>query len=118
MNIFKNKKTSAPQSEHAVIVRFEYGKTDLQPLFALEDELLQAVSSTKVGEYDGHEIATDGSNGVIYMYGPDGNKLLEVVKPLISSAMWLTNGSIVVRYGVANSGAKEKLINLHSLRTP
>ena len=37
-------------SEHAVIVRFDYGTTDLSDLFELEDELEKALSEADAGE--------------------------------------------------------------------
>ena len=58
-------------SEQAVIVQFRYGSTDLSRLHALEDRLESVIKASGVGEYDGHEIAVDGSDGVLYMYGPD-----------------------------------------------
>ena len=36
--------------EHAVIVHFNYGSTDLGPLFALEDKLEQAIAAEGSGE--------------------------------------------------------------------
>jgi hypothetical protein len=42
----------------------------LDPLFQFEKRLEKIVSENKVGEYDGHEIATDYSDGFLYLYGP------------------------------------------------
>ena len=53
-------------SEHAVIVEFQYGQSDLNPLFSLEDRLRTAIESAGCREYDGHEIAMDGSEGTLY----------------------------------------------------
>ncbi|MDQ2696189.1 MAG: hypothetical protein M3Z21_12575, partial [Pseudomonadota bacterium] len=52
--------------EHAVLVCFEYGSTDLSRLFALEEQLEQVIGAAAVGEFDGNEIAADGSDGVLY----------------------------------------------------
>ncbi len=65
MGVFSNlfgKKQSAKSKgpEHAVIVYFQYGSTDLQRLFDLEKKLEQAISEAGVGEFDGNEIAQDG----------------------------------------------------------
>lgn len=61
----------APSSaEHGVIVHFYYGSRDLTGLYALEDRLERAISAAGVGEFDGNEIAVDGSDGYLYMYGP------------------------------------------------
>ena len=53
----------AKPPEQALIVHFGYGDTDLSPLFALEKKLESAISEAGVGEYDGNEMATEGSDG-------------------------------------------------------
>lgn len=52
--------------EHAVIVLFQYGKTDLQPISNLESELEQAINKARVGKFDSIDIAADG-DGYLYM---------------------------------------------------
>ena len=69
-------------TEHAVIIKFRYGSTNLDKLFELEDQLEKAISEAKAGEYDGNEIAVDGSDGSLYMYGPDADRLLDVIEPI------------------------------------
>ncbi len=76
-------------SEHAVIVEFHYGQSDLNPLFSLEDRLRTAIESAGCGEYDGHEIAMDGSDGTLYMYGPNADKLFEVVEPILRAGPFM-----------------------------
>jgi hypothetical protein len=46
---------AAQPAEHAVIVHFRYGSTDLAPLFALEDKLQAAIEKARAGEFDGKE---------------------------------------------------------------
>lgn len=51
---FRNKllgRDGKPAPEQAVIVHFQYGLPDLQPLFALEHRLESAINSAGVGEY-------------------------------------------------------------------
>ncbi len=72
--------------EQAVIVHFNYGVEKLDPLFKLEDELEKVIIEKKVGEYDGHEIATDYSDGYLYMYGPDAETLFKAVKPTLEES--------------------------------
>ena len=86
-------------AEHAVIVRFNYGSTDLEPLFALEEKLEEAIAAADVGEYDGNEVAVSGSDGTLYMYGPDADGLFAVVKPILASASCLRNAVATLRYG-------------------
>jgi hypothetical protein len=94
-------------TEHAVIIKFRYGSTNLDRLFELEDQLNEAISKAEVGEYDGNEIATDGSDGSLYMYGPDADRLLEVVEPIIRASSFMKGAQVRRRYGGAKSGARE-----------
>ena len=64
-----------------MLVHFTYGSTDLSRLFSLEERLEQAINAAGVGEFDGNEVATDGSDGTLYMYGPDADALFAAVRP-------------------------------------
>ncbi|TFY96169.1 hypothetical protein [Ramlibacter humi] len=86
-------------SEHAVIVRFDYGSTDLEPLFGLEEELEEAIAAADAGEYDGNEVAVSGRDGVLYMYGPDADALFSAVKPILASTACIRNVVATLRYG-------------------
>ena len=72
MGIFSlfRKSELKPAPEHAVIVNFNYGSTDLQPIHSLGDRLRSAIQSAGVGEYDGDEVAADGADGTLYMGFP------------------------------------------------
>ena len=66
------KKKSEPPSrppEHAVLVHFSYGSTDLSRLFALEERLEAVIAAANVGEFDGNDVATDGTDGTLYTLG-------------------------------------------------
>jgi hypothetical protein len=54
-------------AEHAVIVNFTYAGESPDPLFALEDRLREAIDAAGVGEFDGNELASDLSDGTLYM---------------------------------------------------
>jgi hypothetical protein len=96
--------------EHAVIVHFEYGSTDLEPLFVLEDELAEAISDADVGEFDGNEMAANGSDGLLYMYGPDADRLYETVRPLLESCSFTRGAKVVKRYGPPEDGVRESIV--------
>ncbi|MHC4796142.1 MAG: hypothetical protein ACYTF1_05815 [Planctomycetota bacterium] len=72
---FFGHKQKKGESEHAVVIHFEYGSTDLSRLFELGDKLESAIAEAGVGEFDGNEVATDGSDGFLYMYGPEKSRL-------------------------------------------
>jgi hypothetical protein len=82
-----------------VLVYFEYGSTDLSALFALEDQLDHAIQKTMVGELDGNEVATDGSDGTLFMYGPDADVLFAAVRPILEAAPFMRGARVVRRYG-------------------
>jgi hypothetical protein len=100
----------APKIEQAVIVHFTYGSRDLKRLFALEEKLEAAITKANVGEYDGNDVATDGSDGYLYMYGPDADRLFEVVKPILQSTPFMSGATAKKRYGPAEAGIKESVV--------
>ena len=66
--------------EHSVIIHFQYENTDLTDLFELEDRLTKAIEAAGAGEFDGNEIADDGSDAFLFMYGPDADKLYSAIE--------------------------------------
>ncbi len=101
-------------AEHAVIVTFEYGLKDLDALFAVEDQLEAAIEQTGVGEYDGNEIAADGSEGTLYMYGPDADALFEAVKDVLRNATCLSIAAATLRYGPPDEGTRRVSVQVRS----
>ena len=102
---------SAQKSEHAVVVHFfNYGSTDLSRLFQLEKRLESAIAEKGVGEYDGNEIATDGGDGFLYMYGPDADALFKAVKPILLETSFTRGAEAKLRYGPPKTGAKELIV--------
>jgi hypothetical protein len=112
MNLFSQlfgKKASkdGKASWHSVIIDFDYGKKDLLPLFALENQLETAIQQANVGEFDGNEIAVDGSTGTLFMYGPDGDKLFAAVRPVLEASEFMGAANVRIRYGYADRNARE-----------
>jgi hypothetical protein len=99
-------------SEQAVIVHFTYGQTDLSPLYKLEDNLIAAIAAADAGEFDGNEVATAGSDGSLYMYGPDADRLFEAVRPVLSSATCIQKAVATIRYGPPEDGVRERKVAL------
>lgn len=93
--------------EHAVLVQFAYGSTDLSRLFALEEQLQAAIAAAGVGEFDGNEVATDGSEGILYMYGPDADALFAVVRPALEATDFMRGARVRLRYGPPKDGVRE-----------
>jgi len=95
------------ESEHAVIVHFTYGSTDLSRLFELERKLETAIEKAKVGEYDGNDVAMDGSNGYLYMYGANADALFEIVRPILEATEFMKGAKAKLRYGPPADGVRE-----------
>lgn len=95
-------------AEHAVIVEFKYGLNDLGPLRETGSRLDAALRSAGAGEYDGDEVASDLSDGSLYMYGPDADHLYAAIRPVLESAAFLRGATVHVRYGPP--GSREKVI--------
>ena len=106
-------KPAAP--EQAVLVRFDYGHKDWAAFFEFEKGFETAIAESGLGDYDGNELAVDGSDGYMYMYGPDADKLFAFVKPRLISAKILKNIRVTLRYGKADDpNAREVHITLGS----
>jgi hypothetical protein len=103
----KGEKAQPRAPEHAVLVRFAYGSTDLSRLFALEEQLERAIAAAAVGEYDGNEVATDGSDARLYMYGPDADALFAAVRPALEAAPFMRGAQVTLRYGPPKGGVKQ-----------
>ena len=103
--------------EEAVIVHFDYGQKDWSRIFEFEESLEEALAQAAVGEYDGNELATDGSDGSMYMYGPNADALFAIVEPRLVSATFLRNIVVTLRYGAATDpAARERKIKLGPLK--
>lgn len=98
--------------EQAVIVHFKYGSKDLSRLFALEDKLEKAILRAKAGEYDGNEIAVDGSDGFLYMYGPDADRLFTVIKPVLENTPFMKGAQVKKRYGPPQGNSRETNVTI------
>jgi len=95
------------EPEHAVIAHFSYNRTDLQPLHELEDRLEREIERKEIGIYDGHEVATDYSDGILYMYGPNAEDLFEGIKEILRSTDFMIGATVKLRFGPPEDGVKE-----------
>ena len=93
--------------EHAVIITFNYGLDNLSYLHGLEDKLDALLADLNVGDCDGHEIATDLSDGFLYLYGPNAEILFKAIKPTLESTDFLVGATAKLRFGPPEDGVKE-----------
>ena len=105
-----------PAPEHAVIVEFNYGSTDLKPLFQLEGRLESAINRARAGEFDGNDIAADGSDGTLFMYGPNADRLFAAVQPVLEATDFMQGARVTLRYGPPEDGVRETVRTLGETR--
>lgn len=96
-----------PGTEHAVIIHFNYGLEELDQLYSLEKKLRIIISKNNLGEYDGHEIAIDNSDGSLYMYGANAETLFNAIKPTLESIEFMKGAEANLRFGPPATGVKE-----------
>jgi len=99
--------------DQAVIIQFNYGLADLGPFYELSDKLDSIVEASGLGEYDGHEIAVDRSDGFFFLYGPDAKKLYEVIKDTIEKTPFMQGANIRLQFGPPEDGVEEVSFNLN-----
>jgi hypothetical protein len=92
--------------EHAVIahIRLTEGKfgseTERAALALLAEDLERVIDERQAGEFDGEEFGDGGC--VLYMYGPDADRLFEVVEPVLRAMPMAQGGFVIKRYGSAS----------------
>jgi hypothetical protein len=94
-------------NRQAVIIAFNYGIEDDEPFYDLSDKLRRVVDESGIGEYDGHEMAMDNSDGSFYMYGPDAKKIYEVIKNTIEKTPFMAGAQVTLILGPPEVGVKK-----------
>lgn len=91
--------------EQAVIVHLRlsdhsFGSIEeRKALLALQDQMAWAIENAAAGEFDGDEFGE--GECVLYMYGPDADRLFAAIEPLLESCPLASGGYAVKRYGGA-----------------
>jgi len=98
--------------EHAVIIHFQYNKDKMDDLYELREKLEEHINKKAIGEYDGHEIATDMSDGYLYMYGKNAESLFKEVKPILEETDFMIGAIAKLRFGPPEDGVKEIKIEI------
>jgi hypothetical protein len=110
-SLFGNK--SSASSQQAVLVYLD--GTNLPPkvyeecdLSTIGEQLTEAIARGKLGEFDG-----DGASGdetVLYMYGPDAERLFEGIEKTLRGYPLCAGARVVIRSG--GPGAPEREVRL------
>ena len=56
--------------------------------------------------------ASDGSDGNLYMYGPNADALFATVRPVLLTADFMQGARVTLRYGPPEDGVREQEIVL------
>jgi hypothetical protein len=70
---------------------------EVKEIHKFAGQLAEAIEASGVGVYDGDEFGEGGCG--LFMYGPDADRLFDVVYPLLSSWEKMRGGRIIKRYG-------------------
>jgi hypothetical protein len=71
----------------------------------LEDLLINVLEQTNLGEVDGSAIAD--TEAVIFLYGPDGEKLFARILPVLRSYPLCQGARVIIRYGATGALQRE-----------
>ncbi len=96
-----------PAPEHSVLVYFTYPHAELTELFALEERLSEAIVAASAGEFDGNEVSVDGTDCMLFMYGPDADALFAAVRPVLEASEFMKGARVKLRYGPPDDGVRE-----------
>ncbi|MFD1062045.1 hypothetical protein ACFQ1Q_02205 [Winogradskyella litorisediminis] len=118
LNKIFNSKTIQPSQaikeeiEQAVIIHFKYEIEGMQKIYELRDKLKDIIEKNNLGEYDGHEIATDFSDGFLYMYGPNAESLFNGIKSTLEKTDFLSGAKAKLRFGPPEDGVSEITVKI------
>ncbi len=74
-------------------------------LATLEDQLIEAIESQSLGEFDGNEVGPE--EAVLYMYAPNAEALFAGIEPILLDSPLCQNARVIVRQGGPGSQACE-----------
>ena len=96
----------------ALFVYFNYGFDKTDKLFSLMYELINFIEKHNLGVYDGHELALDHRDGILYMYSSNVEKLFSRIKPILEQIDFMKDAKINMRFGPLESRTNEITIQL------
>jgi hypothetical protein len=103
-------KNSSSQQE--VEVHFAYGSTNFQYVYALGDKIQFAIAEAKVGEYDGHALPADGSEGRYFVIGPDAEAIFKAIAPVLESSPLMRGATVTLHFGPRRRRTPKRVIKL------
>jgi hypothetical protein len=99
-------------SEQEVEVHFAYGSTNFQHLYSLGDRIQLAVTEAKVGEYNGHALPADGSEGRYFLIGPDAEAIFKAITPVLEASALMRGATVTLHFGPPSWRTPKRVIQL------
>ena len=84
----------------------------MDEIYELSDELRTIIEENNLGEFDGHEVAIDNSNGSLYMYGPNAELLFKGIKSTLEKTSFLNGAKALLRFGPPEDGVEEITVDI------
>lgn len=103
---------SGERVDQEVEVHFEYGSTNFQLVYALGDQLQHAVADAKVGEYDGHDLPADGSEGRYFVFGRDAEEIFRVIRPILEGSPFMRGATVTLWFGPPGWRTPKRVVTL------
>jgi hypothetical protein len=100
------------QSAQEVEVHFAYGSTNFQYVYSLGDKIQLAIAEAKVGEYDGHAIPADGSEGRYFVNGPDAEAIYKAIAPVLAASPLMRGATVTLHFGPRGWRTPKRVIKL------
>ncbi len=107
----KNAAKNGPSAQE-VEVRFAYGSTNFQYVYSLGDQIQTAIAEAKVGEYDGHALPADGSEGRFFVNGPDAEAIFKVIAPVLEASPLMRGATVTLHFGPRSWRTPKRVIKL------
>lgn len=95
-----------------VEVHFVYGSTNFQYVYALGDQIQLAINEAKVGEYDGHAIPADGSEGRYFIFGPDAEAIFKAIAPVLEASPMMRGATVTLHFGARGWRTPKRVIEI------
>ena len=65
-----------------------------------------------VGNYEGHDVSPDGSDGYFYLYGPDAEAIYRVISPVLAASSFMPGATVTLWFGPRKWRTPKRVIQL------
>lgn len=105
--------SDSSKTEEFLTIHFtDYGNANLNRVFEVSDEIKEALHESRLGEFDGNLLAVDGSDGYLFLFGPNVRELYESIKPILLRTTIFKNADIRLGFQGGKKAIHEKLLQV------